>query len=151
MPAINFNGFCSYESSNIWHNININIEETEFEDMTWHHLNQKKIQCWGLVNMVINLWFPHKSGNLSTTRVTTASQELCPMQVIQKKAECSKLFSKFSCQTGVYWLMLSLDIWMTYYSGSQAIAISQWEKSMVQQSATVLATYNTTITSSLLI
>jgi hypothetical protein len=64
-----------------------------FECVACNHLNQKKIQCWALVDMVTQLWFPSKSGNFSTSRVTIASQGLCSMQLDKKIV--FKMISKF--------------------------------------------------------
>jgi hypothetical protein len=146
----NFIEFCRHESSNIWNNINIYFEETGLEDVTWNHLNQKKIQCWALVNMVKkNLWSPCKSGNFSITRVSIASQELCSKLVVQKKAVFKIIFQTFLPNRGAVanaftWYTDDITFWIT-----RVIAISQWKNSMSQQSNTGVITYNTTTMSSL--
>jgi hypothetical protein len=42
-------------------NINMNIKE---EDMDWIHLTQDGDQWWALVNTVMNLRVPQKTGNI---------------------------------------------------------------------------------------
>jgi hypothetical protein len=46
-------------------NLKTDIKETEYESVEWIHLAQCRGQWWALVNTVLNLRLPRKTGNVT--------------------------------------------------------------------------------------